>query len=71
MDFTPGNNNNGDSGAECYDVDDISDVRINKSFLHKSSSNSVIVHAEDFKHYHHEYFFYVDILQMKRNHLVS
>ena len=33
MDFTPGNDNNGGSGAECYDVGDISDIRINKSFL--------------------------------------
>ena len=36
MDFTPGNNNNGGSGAECYDVGDISDIRINKSFLQTS-----------------------------------
>ena len=71
MDFTLDNNNNGDSGAECYDVGDISDVRINKSFLQEGSSNSVIVHAEDFKHYHHEYIFYADILPMKRNDLVS
>ena len=71
MDFTQGNNNNGESGAESYDVGDISDVRINKSFLQEGSSNSVIVHAEDFKPYHHEYIFYADIFPMKRNDLVT
>ena len=61
----------GDSGAECYDVGDISDVRINNSFLQEGSSNSVVAHTEDFKLYHHEYIFYADILPMKRNDLVS
>ena len=65
------NNNNGDSGAECYDVDDISDIRINKSFLQEGSSNSVIFHAEDFLHHHHEYTFYADIFPMKRNNFVT
>ena len=32
------NNNNGDTGAEFYDVGDISDVKINKSFLQEGSS---------------------------------
>ena len=53
MDFTSNDNNNGDSDAECYDVGDISDIRINKSFLQARSSNSVIVHAKDNNHYHH------------------
>ena len=64
MDSTLDNNNHRDSGVEWYATGDISDVRINKSFLQEGSSNSVIVHAEDFKHYHHEYIFYADILPM-------
>ena len=71
MDFTSDDNNNGDSDAECYDVGDISDIRINKSFLQARSSNSVIVHAKDNNRYHHEYNFCADILPMKRNALVS
>ena len=71
MDFTSNDNNNGDSDAECYDVGDISDTRINKSFLQARSSNSVIVHAKDNNRYHHEYNFCADILPMKRNALVS
>ena len=57
MDFTSNDNNNGDSDAECYDVGDISDIRIDKSFLQARSSNSVIVHAKDNNRYHHEYNF--------------
>ena len=48
MDDELGDNNNGDSDIDWYDIVDISAVRLRNDFIKEGFSNSDIVHEEDF-----------------------
>ena len=48
MDNELGDNNNGDSDIDWYDVVDISAVRLRNDFIKEGFSNSDIEHEEDF-----------------------